>query len=221
MKLLSQELSLVDKTQIIISHILRISLIVAAISAITNNRWTVLFVSCLTLSLTFLPAIIEQKYEIIIPTEIELLMVLFVYAGLFLGEIHSYYIFFWWWDILLHSISGVGLGFIGFLIMFILYHENKIEASPFVIALFSFCFAIALGSLWEIAEFSIDVSFGTNLQKSGLFDTMGDLVADVIGALIIAIAGFFYIKFGKKGFIINRLLKRFFEQNKWLRRFQQ
>jgi hypothetical protein len=52
-------------------------------------------------------------------------------------------------------------------------------------ALFIICvaLAVALGALWEIAEWSIDGAFGTDLSE-GNDDTVGDLIADTCGALV-------------------------------------
>ena len=75
-----------------------------------------------------------------------------------------------------------------------------VSMSPAFVALFTFCFALALDVLWEIYEFTVDALFQTNMQKyaleggealagqAALQDTMGDLIVDFIGALGIAIA---------------------------------
>ena len=75
-----------------------------------------------------------------------------------------------------------------------------VSMSPAFVALFTFCFALALDVLWEIYEFTVDALFQTKMQKyaleggealagqAALQDTMGDLIVDFIGALGIAIA---------------------------------
>ena len=63
-----------------------------------------------------------------------------------------------------------------------------------MLALFSFSFAIAIGVVWEIFEFFMDISFGLNMQKSGLIDTMGDLIVDSLGALLASGIGYFYLR---------------------------
>ena len=55
-------------------------------------------------------------------------------------------------------------------------------------------FALAIGAMWEVFEFAMDQSFGTNMQKSGLDDTMGDLIVDMGGALIGAGSGYAYLR---------------------------
>lgn len=47
--------------------------------------------------------------------------------------------------------------------------------------------------MWEIFEFAMDSFFGLNLQKSGLVDTMWDLIVDTLGAGLIAWLGYLWI----------------------------
>ena len=113
---------------------------------------------------------------------------------------------------MLHSIAGFNLGLWGLTILFILYEEEKVQASPILIAMFTFCFAMAIGAVWEIFEFAGDQILGTNMLRSGLLDTMGDLIVDAIGALIASTLGYFYIKYNK-GPIVKRLINMFFKEN--------
>ena len=145
-------------------------------------------------------------------TELEMVIILFIYASLFLGEIHGYYTKFWWWDIFLHAFSAIIFGFVGFTILYFMYSQKAIKARPWAIAIFSFSFAIAIGAVWEIFEFLVDQIFGYNMQKSGLIDTMWDLIVDCAGALFTSTIGFFYIQYGR-GRVFNRLLKKFLQQN--------
>ena len=151
---------------------------------------------------------------------------MFIYASVFLGEVKGYYTRFWWWDSVLHAFSGLGLGFVGFLILYVLYKTGKFKANPKLIVLFSFCFALALGALWEIFEFGMDSFFGLDMQRSrnletiygycdtrlGVLDTMWDLILDALGALIASIAGYFYIIKGEVP-IIDNLVKKFEKKN--------
>jgi hypothetical protein len=50
------------------------------------------------------------------------------------------------------------------------------------IAIVSFALGVALGGLWEIAEWFSDNNFGSSLQIDN-DDTVGDLIADSLGAL--------------------------------------
>jgi len=201
-----------DKITFAVSLFIRVSLIFAIVLAIFNNRWAVLFVSSLTLVLTFLPALIERNYKIYLPAEFEFIIVLFIYASIFLGGVKGYYTKIWWWDVVLHTGSGVVLGFVGFLIVYVLYYERKVRTSPLFIALFSFCFAVAIGAIWEVFEFVMDTNLGLNMQKSGLIDTMWDIIVDCLGALFASVLGYFYVKKGKS-FLFSRAMNKFIREN--------
>jgi len=201
-----------ERVKLAISLFLRLTIIAAIVAAIINQRWTVLFVSIMAFASTFLPAIIERNYKIHLPSEFEFVITIFLYSSLFLGEVRDYYARYWWWDIFLHGIAGIALGFVGFLIVYVLYYENKIKTSPMFVAIFSFSFAVALGAVWEIFEFAMDSFFGLNMQKSGLVDTMWDLIVDSGGALITCLIGLMYIKGGKTR-LFGRLVNKFFCEN--------
>jgi len=203
-----------EKANYFITMLIRIFLVIAGIGALINRRWALLFITLLTFFITFLPKIIERKYKIDIPVELELISILFIFASLFLGEVHDFYARVWWWDILLHGLSGITLGFIGFLILYVLDKGGRIDTSHFLIAVFSFCFAVAIGSIWEIFEFSMDQIFGLNMQKSGLADTMWDLIVDSLGALIASFTGYFYMS--KKGGVFGKVIRRFEKDNPYL-----
>ncbi|MBU0460486.1 MAG: hypothetical protein KKH52_00080 [Nanoarchaeota archaeon] len=202
----------IDKVQNAVILFLRLTVVVVIFGAVWNLRWTLLFASILILISTFLPNIFEKKYKINLPLEFEFVIIIFLYTSLFLGEIHSYYTLFWWWDIVLHMGSGIALGFVGFLILYILYCQGKVRAKPIWIALFAFCFAVAIGAVWEIFEFGMDQIFGLNMQKSGLSDTMWDLIVDSIGALLTSFVGYFYIR-GNKIPLFTRFLSKFSKEN--------
>ena len=72
--------------------------------------------------------------------------------------------------------------------------------------------------MFEIFEFVIDENFGTNLLKSGLDDTMWDLIVDALGSLIVSFAGYRLIKSGKVNGIIGALIRRFLNENPHFRK---
>lgn len=196
-----------------ITFFLRLNLVVEIAYSAYAQNWIVLFASALILFSTFLPLLIERKYRIEIPLDLEFAVILFLYASLFLGEVRGYFTLFWWWDILLHISGGIALGFIGFIVLYILYYKNKLSANPFLVAIFSFFFALGIGALWEIFEFGMDSFFGLNMQKSGLVDTMWDLIVDAGGALLTSAVGYFYIK-KKRGSVFSWLIRKIIAENK-------
>jgi hypothetical protein len=213
--------------------VIRFTLVLAIIASIYELSWMSLYNSCLTLFLTFIPNILSKKYHIKLPNLLQFFIILFIYASIFLGEVNQFYDRFWWWDSALHFSSGIALGFIGFLVTYILYKTNKIRTDPIFIAIFSLMFAISLGVFWEIYEFSADQFSGADMQKArdlnkndefcdtrvGVIDTMFDLILDTSGALIAAVAGYLFI-IKKKAFFFGSIVHEFEKENQYLFRIE-
>jgi len=201
-------------THSILMGIIRIILILAFVSSVVNERVIVQFVSLLALLITIVPWIFRKYFKIETPVKLEIIILLFVYGILFLGEVRGLYTF-WWWDSLLNFIASVALGFVGYSMMYVLYKEGRIDTSPFFISLLAFCFAVSLSTLWEIMEFSIDFSLGTGLQGESLFDTMGDLIVNFIGALFVSAVGFVYLQRGSFP-LVSSFIVGMVEKNLWV-----
>lgn len=69
-----------------------------------------------------------------------------------------------------------------------------------------------LTALVTAFEFGMDVAFGLTMQK-GLVDTMGDLVVDVIGAAVIALLGYGYLRTKEVDSFLERWIERYLEGN--------
>lgn len=179
------------------------------------GRWAGAFVAALTLGVTFLPMIFEERLGIRLPMTFGALIVVFLFATLFLGEVGDFYERFWWWDVVLHSGSAIGFGLIGFVLVFMLFEGDRFAAPPLALAFLSFSIAMSMGALWEIFEFAMDSLVGTTMQKTGLVDTMWDLIVDTIGASIGALAGYFYLR-GRRFAGLSKMIEQFVESNKKL-----
>jgi hypothetical protein len=193
-----------------------IILLSAALVSLMNARWEALFVSLSAFVLTTLPILFSSRLKIVLPNVFLGALSAFVFATLFLGEVFDFYERFWWWDLMLHGFSAMGFGIIGFLFAFYLFEGDRYAAPPWALSLIAFCFALSIGALWEIFEFSMDQFFGLNMQKNGLFDTMWDLIVDTFGALIGATAGFFWLK--GRNTTLNGLFEEFVQRNRGLYR---
>jgi uncharacterized membrane protein YjdF len=189
------------------------ALAISIFGAIHGKNWSVLFISSGTLFLTWLPIAYADRFDIKIPSRFATAIVVFIFATLFLGEIKDFYERFWWWDVILHTGSAVAFGLTGFILIFMLFEGDRFAAPPIAISFLSFCVAMAIGCIWEIFEFAMDQFFGMNMQKSGLVDTMWDLIVDAIGALFAAITGFLYLKTPRNSGL-GRWIKDFIEKNR-------
>lgn len=169
----------------------------------------------------FLPSILHKRAHLIIPSNMLVVYAVFLYCAIFLGEVRRFYYIVPHWDTILHTFSGAMLGALGFSFITFLNKTERIPVnlSPAFIAVFTFCFGITLGVLWEFYEFICDGVLQTNMQKfalesgepllgrAALLDTMKDLFVDAAGAIVISIIGYISLKF-KKGWIDGLLLKR-------------
>ncbi len=204
-----------------LTFFLQAILLVEVILAVYNLQWLTAAITTLIIAITLFPLFMGKFFRVFIPPEFVLLAVLFIFASLFLGEVRGYYTRFWWWDIVLHTGSGFLLGILGFLLVHILNETEKIDIhmNPGFVALFAFVFAVAIGALWEVFEFTMDGIFGMDMQKemlgdpSGLTDTMWDLIVDSLGALVIAILGYGYIKKARNKSFLERWIRAFIERN--------
>jgi len=194
-----------NKTKRVLKWLIRFALIVAFVAELYYRNWLTFTITSIALILTFLPELVEKKYKIDIPEEFEIWILIFVYLSLYLGEVQNFYELFWWWDTLLHGFSAISIGLLGFVVMLYLEQGNHVKAKPILICLLAFLFAVALGALWEIFEFTMDQTLGSTMQDNSLVDTMVDLIVDTIGAFIGALVGFIYLKNqnSRWGFTIN------------------
>lgn len=186
---------------------------------IASGRWMHVFLVLAVMAAILLPELLERQLSVEIPSEIQLLAALFVFATLFLGEVRDYYERIWWWDLALHGSAGLLLGLLGFLIVYTLNESRDVhlQMRPSFVALFAFFFSLGVGAIWEIFEFGMDELFGLTMQKpmlgdpSGLTDTMWDLIVDTAGAAIISLGGWRYIRRNRRRYIdlqMARVIRR-------------
>ena len=169
-----------------------------------KSDYVLILIQCLLgLVVMTLPTFIEKRWRIVLPDTIVILYFIFLYCAIFLGEVFSFYYRIPHWDSMLHAFSGAMLGALGFILVDFLNREQqvKVSLSPFFVSLFALSFAVMIGVLWEIYEFSFDALLGLNMQKhsmssglplvgaAALSDTMADLIIDTLAALSVAVIG--------------------------------
>lgn len=200
---------------------LKAILLLGLAAALWEQQWLTAAVTAGIIIITLTPLLLERRFQVRLPPEFELLAIAFIFASLFLGEVRGFYTRFWWWDTALHTASGFLLGIVGFLLVHVLNEAEEIglHMKAGFVAFFAFLFAVGMGAIWEIFEFSMDQFFGMNMQKpmfgdpSGLTDTMWDLIVDTVGALIIAVLGYGYIRTAGNTSFLERWIEQFIEKN--------
>ena len=197
----------------ILGLIIQAILVVEVFTGVLTQSWSAVFVAGSTLVLTFLPVRFAGYLQIELPRPFLTAIVIFIFATLFLGEVADFYERFWWWDAVLHFISALSFGMMGFLLIFMLFEGDKYAAPAWALAVLAFSLGLSIGTLWEVFEFSMDQVFGMNMQKSGLADTMKDLIINAVGAAIGAFSGFLYLK-GRQVGGLGRVMEQFVQANK-------
>jgi hypothetical protein len=185
--------SWINRIELIIAVVLQIGILAVTIGALIERQWLGAFSGFVVLLLTFAPALIERHLRVPLPVELTLITSVFLYASFALGEARDFYEKIWWWDLALHGVAALTIGVIGFLGIYVFYMTQRVQTAPGWIATITFALAVTLGTLWEIFEFLMDWNFGLNMQKSGLIDTMTDLMINAAGAAIAAVIGYFYV----------------------------
>ena len=185
------------------------------VASVINARYSLAFIALATLSLSFAPMIFADRFHIRLPVRFFAGIVLFIFGTVYLGEAFDFYEKYWWWDVLLHGGSALGFGLIGFIFVFILFEGDRYAAPPWALSFMAFAIAVSIGVMWEIFEFAMDQTFGLNMQKSGLIDTMWDLIVDVIGAFIGAWAGYGFLQGHDKSGLAG-MIREFVNKNRRL-----
>lgn len=168
-------------------------LLIAGLVALGFSRWSLAFVSFATLALSLLPPLLAARWSLTLPLPVLIFTTLFFFASIFLGEAFDFYERLWWWDLALHGSSALGFGLTGFLFVFMLFEGDRFAAPPSAIAFITFCVAMTVGAIWEVFEYAMDMFFGLSMQKSGLDDTMGDLIVNALGGLLASLTGYVYL----------------------------
>jgi hypothetical protein len=203
--------------------VLQSVMLVELVLLVRGGQWRTALQVAIIMGLTLAPVALRSRLPVKVPAEFQILAILFVFASLFLGEIRNYYELIWWWDAGLHASSGLLFGIVGFLLVYVLNENERIDINlrPRFVALFAFTFAMAVGALWEVFEFAMDQTFGLQMQKprlndpSGLTDTMWDLSFDAIGAVLISAFGWWYTIHDERSFI-ERWIRKFNAYNRRL-----
>ena len=154
--------------------VLRLIVLASLVSAILRQEYESAFVCVLVLFLFMLPFFIQKNFGICLPSTLEIIILLFIFAAEILGELQSYFIQYPYWDTMLHTTNGFLCAAVGFSLIDILNRDAKIKftLSPVYVALAAFCFSMTIGVLWEFFEFGMDWFFHTDMQRDTVINAI-------------------------------------------------
>lgn len=192
----------------------RVGFMAAAASAALRGDWEATAIALIGLGLSVVPQLIFGKYNIKLPLLYELIIIGFIVASLLLGELFDAYSRFWWWDSMLHLSSGVIIGYIGFMILWTLHLQGKLELPAGMMAFLTFSVSMMVAGIWEVVEFTIDEVYGAMMQH-GNSDTMKDIILAMLGSLVATAAAYWHHRWPERS-PLNYALRRFFAKNQHL-----
>ena len=160
--------------------VLRLIVLASLVSAILRQEYESAFVCVLVLFLFMLPFFIQKNFGIRLPSTLEIIILLFIFAAEILGELQSYFIQYPYWDTMLHTTNGFLCAAVGFSLIDILNRDAKIKftLSPVYVALAAFCFSMTIGVLREFFEFGMDRRFHMDMQKDTIVHTISSVMLD-------------------------------------------
>jgi len=154
------------------------------------------------------PSLLQKHTRVLLPQRISFIYAVFLFMALLLGSLGGFYDTVAEWDTLQHAFSSALFAVLGFSVVANLQEGGieRLNLTPVLSSLFSFCLATTIGVLWEFYEFFADSVMGQNTQRTmtiegvpligqaALMDTMGDLIVNCSAAAIVAILGYFALK---------------------------
>lgn len=176
-----KELKKSARTKAIAYIILRLIVVGIMVRGIFTQRWSEVFFCALTLVEFMIPSIVEKKLKIELPSALEIVVLLFIFASEILGEIGEFYHKVPAWDLILHTTNGFLMAAIGIALIDVLNKSPKINLSlsPFFAAFVAFCFSMTIGVLWEFGEYTADHVLGTDMQKDTV---LSSIITEELGA---------------------------------------
>ncbi|MDD4351823.1 MAG: hypothetical protein PHU71_02475 [Candidatus Gracilibacteria bacterium] len=192
--------TLIISVNTLISWILKIVMIVVLIVEIFDGNYILVANTSLALILTFTPAIVNRSFSTNLPWVVDFFVTLSLFLHVAGSSFDLYnndtgkvpFILFLWWDRVAHFMGTATIAMLAFMVVYTLHFVGKIRMTIPMIGLFTFTTALAIGALWEIAEFFNDKLFGTK-SLGDVVDTIEDLIFDSVAGALIAIFGMFYV----------------------------
>lgn len=169
-----------NKTTLTVYVVLRALIIFVMVRALLRREYQSMALCGLSLFLMILPSIVSRKLKVVLPSTLEIIILLFIFAAEILGEINSFYMRVPHWDTMLHTINGFLCAAIGFCLVDMMNREERFsfKLSPLYLAIVSFCFSMTVGVIWEFFEFGADQLMGLDMQKDAVIHAIDSVMLD-------------------------------------------
>lgn len=161
------------KRKFILYVVTRMIFILVGVISLLFEDYLTAFLCAIALVFFLLPTFLYNKFNIKVPSALEISAVLFTFMCVVGGEIGHLYAQFPLWDKILHTFSGfliaaIGLAFMDF---FTKRKSSVFRLTPFFAVFFAFFFALGVEVIWEVFEYLVDTLTGvTDMQADYYID---------------------------------------------------
>ena len=107
--------------------VLRLVVIAILVMSVIGRRFENVFVCSFTLVLFLVPAFFQKNFGIELPSTLEIIIMLFIFAAEILGELGAYYVKVPMWDTILHITNGFLCSAVGFSLVDLLNRNNRFK----------------------------------------------------------------------------------------------
>ena len=168
------------KKTLITYFVLRVLVIACMVAQSMNGNWENVLLCVLTLLLFTIPTIFSETLNITLPSTLETIVYIFIFAAEILGEVQSFYTHVIYWDSILHTINGFICAAIGFSLIDLLNTNDyiHINLSPIFVSIVAICFSMTIGIIWEFFEYSVDKLLLKDMQKDTIVKTISSVTLD-------------------------------------------
>ncbi|GAB3667866.1 hypothetical protein [Halopiger thermotolerans] len=195
--LLRDRLDVTDEIVRRLARVMQVALAGILLYGLVTRDLPTIANAAIALAITFLPAVLERDAKL----PLEPGLVFWLTAAVFLHALGSagFYGLIGQWDSLTHTMSASIVAAAGYAVVRAIdLHSDEVYFPPAMLFAFILVFVLAFGVVWELFEFGIDWSarvlgIQAVVSQHGLSDTIVDLVYDVVGAVVAAVWGSFYL----------------------------
>ena len=176
----------------LLSRAMQAGILAIALAGILTGNYTWVPAAVVSLIMTEIPSILKRDLKLVLPVGLNFWIVLALFLHVF-GGASGFYDNVPGWDHVTHALSSSLIAALGFIVvMSVDQYVESIYLPRRFLGVFIAMFTMAMGVIWELMEFSIDVLTGSHMQYS-LDDTMFDLFFDGMAGIAVAAVGAHYL----------------------------